>query len=119
MPHWDRILLREGFRNSDLVAGSMPTVACTNHAPILSGVQSDVHGVTGNSYFETKSRATVGFNAANQMRCPTILSAFNAAGHASVFVSVHQNLLDLLDPVAPARSAASVSISIEEMVSRY
>jgi phosphonoacetate hydrolase len=117
MPNYDRIVMRESFRNTGLVATSMPTLPSTNLASILTGVQSDVHGITGNSYFDESSNRTVVFDHSSQLLCPTILSAFDQAGHRTVFLSVRQSQINLLG--GNRTSNQSFSASVESLFSGH
>jgi phosphonoacetate hydrolase len=85
---------RQGlFRRS---RATMPSVTNTNNASICCGVWPDQHGITGNSYFDERSRREEYMETADLLLAPTLFQRAQKHGVKSALLSVKKKTTTLL-----------------------
>src|SRR5215472_16918921 len=89
---------RQGlFRRS---RATMPSVTNTNNASICCGVWPDKHGITGNSYFDERSRREEYMETADLLLAPTLFQRAQKHGVKSALLSSKKKTTTLLAPGA-------------------
>jgi phosphonoacetate hydrolase len=97
---------RQGlFRRS---IATMPSVTNTNNASICCGVWPDQHGITGNSYFDERSRREEYMETADLLLAPTLFERAEKHGVKSALLSSKKKTTTLL------RAGANLILSAEE-----
>lgn len=74
----------------------IPALTNVNNMSIATGVTPDKHGITGNYFFDDSAGEEVLMNDPKYLRVPTILSAFQDAGHRVAVVTAKDKLRRLL-----------------------
>src|SRR3984893_16112905 len=82
------------------VQATMPSVTNTNNASICCGVWPDVHGITGNSYFDERSGREEYMETANLLQAPTLFERAQKRGVKSALLSSKKKTTTLLSPGA-------------------
>jgi phosphonoacetate hydrolase len=99
------------------VRAVMPTVTNTNNAGICCGVESKVHGITGNSFLGERSGREEYMEDAHLLKAPTLFERAAARGVESALLSSKKKTVKLL------RRGAAVALTPEEpeaaLVKRY
>jgi predicted AlkP superfamily pyrophosphatase or phosphodiesterase len=63
-----------------LSSASMPTRTNTNHATLITGVEPEVHGITGNAVWDRTTRTVRKLGAASDLLTETIFTVAHRAG---------------------------------------
>ncbi|WP_413725345.1 phosphonoacetate hydrolase [Sodalis sp. RH16] len=89
IPNLDK-MRDSGFAGKALA--SMPTFTNPNNVSIVCGVSPNVHGVSGNFYFDRETGKDVMMVDSSPVRAPTLLSAFSRAGAKVVAITAKDKL---------------------------
>ena len=99
---WMKRVLAEG---TALVADCVvPSFTNPNNLSIVTGVPPSVHGICGNTLFDTASGTEVMMNDPKWLRAPSLLAALSEAGQSCAVVTAKDKLRRLLGHVAPRAS---------------
>ncbi|HYM48144.1 MAG TPA: phosphonoacetate hydrolase, partial [Burkholderiaceae bacterium] len=93
MPHLKRVLSDGTALLADCV---VPSFTNPNNLSIVTGAPPSVHGICGNTLFDTEAGAEVMMNDPKWLRAPTILAAVADAGHSVAVVTAKDKLRRLL-----------------------
>jgi phosphonoacetate hydrolase len=85
---------------------TMPSVTNTNNASICCGVWPDVHGITGNSYFDERTGSEEYMETADLLLAPTLFQRAKKHGVKSALLSSKKKTTTLLSPGADLILAA-------------
>eukprot|EP00123_Amoebidium_parasiticum_P021733 comp7273_c0_seq1/m.2977 comp7273_c0_seq1/g.2977 ORF comp7273_c0_seq1/g.2977 comp7273_c0_seq1/m.2977 type:complete len:463 (-) comp7273_c0_seq1:160-1548(-) len=111
MPNWSKLVdveTRRGFEG--LATTIMPTFTNPNHVSIITGVESNVHGICGNYFVDEETGQEVMMNDPKYLRCETILQKLNQAGARVGVVTAKDKLLKLLSNGLAPESSFTVSV---------
>jgi phosphonoacetate hydrolase len=104
-------LMAKGF--SKTVRGVMPAVTNVNNASIACGVWPEVHGITGNSFFDEKKGEAEYMEDASYVRSDTIFQRAARRGVKSALLTAKKKTVSLLSQgteIAIAAEAPSAEI---------
>src|SRR5215469_15833492 len=101
------------FRRS---RATMPSVTNTNNASICCGVWPDEHGITGNSYFDERSRREEYMETSDLLLAPTLFQRAQKHGVKSALLSSKKKTIQLLP--AGADLVLSAEVPTPEWVQR-
>jgi phosphonoacetate hydrolase len=87
-------LMKKGL--SATVRGAMPSVTNVNNASIACGVWPDVHGITGNSYFNESKAEAEYMESAKFLLAPTIFQRAGEQGVKSALLTAKKKTVALL-----------------------
>ncbi len=93
----------EGWRKKGLfirAQGMMPAVTNTNNASICCGVSPDRHGITGNSFFNERTRREEFMESPDLLLAPTLFQRAKPFGVKSALLSSKKKTTSLLSPGA-------------------
>ncbi|HTS48049.1 MAG TPA: alkaline phosphatase family protein [Bryobacteraceae bacterium] len=98
MEHSDMPTLAAWRKHGLFVRGraTMPSVTNTNNASICCGVWPDVHGITGNSYFDERSGREEYMETADLLLAPTLFERAKKHGVKSALLSSKKKTTTLL-----------------------
>ena len=88
------------------VQSTMPSVTNTNNASICCGVWPEVHGITGNSYFDERTGREEYMETADLLLAPTLFQRAKKQGVKSALLSSKKKTTTLLAPGADLILAA-------------
>src|SRR5262249_56782928 len=108
-------LMAKGF--SKTVRGVMPAVTNANNASIACGVWPEVHGITGNSFFDESKGEAEYMENADYLLSPTIFQRAARRGVKSALLTSKKKTLALLSRGTEIAIAAEAPTA--EQVSRY
>jgi phosphonoacetate hydrolase len=102
---------------SKTVRGVMPSVTNVNNASIACGVWPEVHGITGNSFFDESKGEAEYMENADYLRSPTIFQRAGSRGVKSALLTSKKKTLALLSRGTEITIAAEAPTA--EQVGRY
>jgi phosphonoacetate hydrolase len=108
-------LMAKGF--SKTVSGVMPAVTNVNNASIACGVWPEVHGITGNSFFDEKKGEAEYMEDASYVRSETIFQRAARQGIKSALLTAKKKTVSLLSRGTEIAIAAEAPSA--EIVRRY
>ncbi|RPH30265.1 phosphonoacetate hydrolase [Buttiauxella warmboldiae] len=108
-----------GFASKALAC--MPTFTNPNNVSIVCGVPPNVHGVSGNFYFDRETGKDVMMVDSTPVRAPTLLAAFSRAGAKVVAITAKDKLRKALgkdlDGIAFSAEKANEATQAENGIS--
>ena len=93
MPHLKRVLSDGTALLADCV---VPSFTNPNNLSIVTGAPPSVHGICGNTLFDSETNTEVMMNDPKWLRAPTILAAIADAGHSVAVITAKDKLRRLL-----------------------
>ncbi len=100
--------MRQGF--FAVGQGSMPSFTCPNNLSIITGVEPDVHGISGNFHLDRESGEPVMMTGPELVRCPSILAALGARGLRVATITAKDKLRRQLEKgLSPSQGHVSFS----------
>jgi phosphonoacetate hydrolase len=82
--------------SSTTAEAMVPTVTNVNQASILTASHPDIHGISGNTYYNPASRRMVYMDSSHFLRCPTLLETTSKRGWRTLLLTVKDKLRRLL-----------------------
>jgi len=99
------------------VLDTMPSVTNTNNASICCGVWPELHGITGNSYFDEHSGREEYMETADLLMAPTMFERARKRGVKSALLSSKKKTTSLL--AAGAETILAAEAPTEDWVKRF
>jgi phosphonoacetate hydrolase len=93
MPNLKR-LLQSGYRGC--ARGVLPSFTNVNNASLVTGVPPNLHGLSGNYFFDQESGQETMMNSGKWLRCSSILADASQAGVKVAIVTAKEKLRDIL-----------------------
>jgi len=93
MPNLSKMAVN-GYRG--MVRGALPSFTNVNNTSIVTGVTPEIHGISGNFFYEADKDREVMMNSSEYLRAETILAAAANSGRKVAVVTAKEKLRDIL-----------------------